>query len=168
MALATYKQTQQYLKPLFRQLKTAKLPEDIRESLVEIAQFMLDRNYIKVRVCVLGKQAWRNEFLGGGTWPWGPLRKGAPSAKRAHKVYVKIANCLKNSTMSVKGSIFRNIGSPLGPLPRDEISGARGDRSPRFLQPCGEGSLLLRMRGENIGRLCPKDRGGQWFCLSSL
>ena len=43
------------------------------------------------------------EVGGGGS---GPLRKRTPSAKRAHKVYVKIANCLKHRTMSVKRAHF--------------------------------------------------------------
>lgn len=47
-ALATYTQTQQYLKPLLRKLKSKTLPEDISDSLTEITKHILDRNYIAV------------------------------------------------------------------------------------------------------------------------
>ena len=52
---------------------------------------------------------------GGGGQALGPLRKRAQSAKRAHKVYVKIANYLKNSTMPVKRAHFKKYRVPLGP-----------------------------------------------------
>jgi pre-mRNA-splicing factor 18 len=54
LACATYTQTQVYLKPLLRKLKTKTLPEDISDSLTEITRYMLDRDYIQVcRVYVL-------------------------------------------------------------------------------------------------------------------
>jgi hypothetical protein len=53
LACATYTQTQVYLKPLLRKLKTKTLPEDISDSLTEITRYMLDRDYIQVcRICV--------------------------------------------------------------------------------------------------------------------
>ena len=80
-------------------------------------------------------QAWRNEFRGGGTRLWGPLRKRAPSAKRAHKVYAKITNCLKTA-QSQKSPFLEISGHPRS-LPRDKIYGARGGPvPPPFLQPC--------------------------------
>lgn len=51
LACATYTQTQVYLKPLLRKLKTKSLPEDISDSLTEITRYMMDRDYI--RVCTL-------------------------------------------------------------------------------------------------------------------
>nr|CAD7440937.1 unnamed protein product [Timema bartmani]CAD7457135.1 unnamed protein product [Timema tahoe] len=48
LACATYTQTQVYLKPLLRKLKTKSLPEDILDSLTEITRFMMDRDYIKI------------------------------------------------------------------------------------------------------------------------
>lgn len=45
---ATYTQTQVYLKPLLRKLKTFTLPEDISDSLTEIVIHLLNRNYLKV------------------------------------------------------------------------------------------------------------------------
>ena len=47
------------------------------------------RRYAGEGITVVRAQAWRNEFRGGGTRPWGPLRKRASGAKRAHKVYAK-------------------------------------------------------------------------------
>lgn len=48
LARATSTQTQIYLKPLFRKLKSKKLPEDILDSLTIIIRHLLDRNYIMV------------------------------------------------------------------------------------------------------------------------
>lgn len=48
MAGATYTQTQVYLKPLLRKLKTTSLPEDISDSLTDIVRHLLDRNYLQV------------------------------------------------------------------------------------------------------------------------
>lgn len=48
LAMATYTQTTIYLKPLFRKLKSKKLPEDILDSLTTIVKHLLDRNYIMV------------------------------------------------------------------------------------------------------------------------
>lgn len=48
IASATYSQTQTYLKPLLRKLKSRTLPEDISDSLTEITKHLLDRNYLKV------------------------------------------------------------------------------------------------------------------------
>lgn len=45
---ATYTQTQEYLKPLLRKLKSFTLPEDISDSLTEIVVHLLNRNYLKV------------------------------------------------------------------------------------------------------------------------
>lgn len=47
---AIFTQTQVYLKPLLRKLKNKSLPEDISDSLCEIAKHLLDRNYLNVRV----------------------------------------------------------------------------------------------------------------------
>lgn len=49
-AMAKYSQTQAYLKPLLRKLKSKTLPEDISDSLTEIVKYILDRNYIRVSI----------------------------------------------------------------------------------------------------------------------
>lgn len=48
MILATYTQTQVYLKPLLQKLKNHSLPEDISDSLTEIVRHLLNRNYLMV------------------------------------------------------------------------------------------------------------------------
>lgn len=50
IAGATFTQTQVYLKPLLRKLKTHSLPEDISDSLTEIIRHLLNRNYLMVCV----------------------------------------------------------------------------------------------------------------------
>ena len=107
-----------------------------------------------------GWQARRNEFRGGGIRPWGPLWKRPPSAKRTHKLHVRIANCLKNSTMSVWRAHFKNSG-PLRSHPRDQIqiAWARMNRSPghsRFSSPDGWRivSKLVWPKGIPVHVLC--------------
>lgn len=48
LAGAIYTQTKVYLKPLLKKLKTYTLPEDISDSLTEIVEHLLNRNYLKV------------------------------------------------------------------------------------------------------------------------
>lgn len=48
LAGAMYTQTQVYLKPLLRKLRTKSLPEDICDSLTEILEHLLNKNYLKV------------------------------------------------------------------------------------------------------------------------
>lgn len=52
VAGATYAQTQVYLKPLLRKLRSHTLPEDISDSLTEIVEHLLNRNYLKVSYCL--------------------------------------------------------------------------------------------------------------------
>ncbi|VCX37917.1 unnamed protein product, partial [Gulo gulo] len=45
---ATQKQTESYLRPLFRKLRKRNLPADIKESITDTIKFMLQREYVKV------------------------------------------------------------------------------------------------------------------------
>ena len=45
-ASATYGQTQQYLKPLFKKLRNKSIQDDILDSLTIIVGHLLDRNYV--------------------------------------------------------------------------------------------------------------------------
>ncbi|KAF6210926.1 hypothetical protein GE061_014038 [Apolygus lucorum] len=65
MALATYKQTQLYLKPLVNKLKNHSLPEDISDSLTSIVRYLLDRNYIQA------SDAYLEMAIGNAPWPIG-------------------------------------------------------------------------------------------------
>ncbi|XP_067915664.1 pre-mRNA-splicing factor 18 isoform X1 [Heterodontus francisci] len=47
LAGATHKQTESYLKPLFRKLRKKTLSQDIKESITDIIKFMLQREYVK-------------------------------------------------------------------------------------------------------------------------
>ena len=65
----------------------------------------------------------------GGPGLEGPYGKGT-KRQRAHKVYAKIANCLKNSTMSVKFGPVLETSAALQSLPRDKIYGPGGGGGP--------------------------------------
>ena len=95
---------------------------------------------------------------GGGTRPWGSLRKKAPNAKRAHKMYEK--------TISVKRAHFIKYRVPLGPSQEIKFMGP-GGRSPRFLQPWPYAPfpfpLLPRPAAADAARAapcCPRRRAG--------
>ncbi|KFP91179.1 Pre-mRNA-splicing factor 18, partial [Apaloderma vittatum] len=47
LSSATQKQTESYLRPLFRKLRKRTLPADIKESITDIIKFMLQREYVK-------------------------------------------------------------------------------------------------------------------------
>ena len=54
------------------------------------------------------------------------LTEKGPKRQRAHKVYAKIANCLENSTMSVKIGPILEISAAPQSLQRDKIYGPGG------------------------------------------
>ena len=78
-------------------------------------------------------------FEVGRMRPWGPLRKRAQSAKCVHKVYVKIANCLKNITLSVEWAHFNPRHA--GPLD--------------FPPPAGGGGAFERPPPHDLGSWSP-------------
>ena len=63
MALATYTQTQNYIHPLMRKLKSRKIPPDILDSLQEIVRFLLDRDYVKVLQALLKRMKMNEKSL---------------------------------------------------------------------------------------------------------
>ena len=86
-------------------------------------------------------QGWRNDSRGGGTRPWGPLRKRVSKCLKGPKTtYTTIAIAEKRSKRSKKGP-FRYILCPPGPTQELELMGPGGEGPsrpppPRFLQLC--------------------------------
>ncbi|KAK2084435.1 Pre-mRNA-splicing factor 18 [Saguinus oedipus] len=62
---ATQKQTESYLRPLFRKLRKSNLPADIKESITDIIKFMLQREYVKAN------DAYLQMAIGNAPWPIG-------------------------------------------------------------------------------------------------
>ncbi|XP_014270916.1 pre-mRNA-splicing factor 18 [Halyomorpha halys] len=93
MVLATYTQTQQYLKPLLSKLKTKTLPEDILDSLTEIVRHLLDRDYI------MASDAYLQMAIGNAPWPIGVTMVGIHARTGREKIFSKnVAHVLNDET----------------------------------------------------------------------
>lgn len=93
LATATYGQTQSYLRPLLRKLKTKSLPEDILESLVTIVQHLLDREY------VMANDAYLQMAIGNAPWPIGVTMVGIHARTGREKIFSKhVAHVLNDET----------------------------------------------------------------------
>ncbi|XP_073992755.1 pre-mRNA processing factor 18 [Rhodnius prolixus] len=93
MALATYTQTQLYLKPLLNKLRTKSLPEDILDSLKEIVRHLLDRNYI------MASDAYLQMAIGNAPWPIGVTMVGIHARTGREKIFSKnVAHVLNDET----------------------------------------------------------------------
>ncbi|XP_069692653.1 pre-mRNA-splicing factor 18 [Periplaneta americana] len=93
LACATYTQTQVYLKPLLRKLKTKTLPEDISDSLTEITRYMLDRDYIRA------SDAYLQMAIGNAPWPIGVTMVGIHARTGREKIFSKnVAHVMNDET----------------------------------------------------------------------
>eukprot|EP00051_Salpingoeca_urceolata_P031905 m.13467 g.13467 ORF g.13467 m.13467 type:complete len:373 (+) comp4574_c0_seq1:206-1324(+) len=95
IASATFKQTEAYLKPLFRKLKgkrgAGELGSDILHCLTSLLQHLLDREYIKAN----------DEYLmlaiGNAAWPLGVTNVGIHSRTGREKIFSqKVAHVLND------------------------------------------------------------------------
>ncbi|KAE8749723.1 hypothetical protein FOCC_FOCC003463 [Frankliniella occidentalis] len=93
IASATYSQTQTYLKPLLRKLRSRTLPEDISDSLTEITKHLLDRNYLKA------SDAYLQMAIGNAPWPIGVTMVGIHARTGREKIFSKnVAHVLNDET----------------------------------------------------------------------
>ncbi|XP_046397823.1 pre-mRNA-splicing factor 18 [Ischnura elegans] len=93
MASATYTQTQVYLDPLLRKLKSRTLPEDISDSLTEIIRHLLDRNYI------MANDAYLQMAIGNAPWPIGVTMVGIHARTGREKIFSKnVAHVMNDET----------------------------------------------------------------------
>lgn len=93
IASATYTQTQSYLRPLFKQLKSAKIGADILRHLVSIVRLLLQREYIKANDCYL------QMAIGNAPWPIGVTMVGIHARTGREKIFAQnIAHVLNDET----------------------------------------------------------------------
>ncbi|XP_054708255.1 pre-mRNA-splicing factor 18-like [Uloborus diversus] len=93
VASATYTQTQDYIRPLFRRLKKENVPEDILEHLVLIVNYLLDRNYVKAN------DAYLEMAIGNSPWPIGVTMVGIHARTGREKIFSRnIAHVLNDET----------------------------------------------------------------------
>ncbi|XP_015917490.1 pre-mRNA-splicing factor 18 [Parasteatoda tepidariorum] len=93
MASATYTQTQDYIRPLFRRLKKETCPEDILEHLILIVKYMLDLNYVEANAAYL------QMAIGNAPWPIGVTMVGIHARTGREKIFSRnIAHVLNDET----------------------------------------------------------------------
>ncbi|XP_030072355.1 pre-mRNA-splicing factor 18 isoform X2 [Microcaecilia unicolor] len=93
LASATHKQTESYLRPLFRKLRKRTLPADIKESITDIIQFMLQREYVKAN------DAYLQMAIGNAPWPIGVTMVGIHARTGREKIFSKhVAHVLNDET----------------------------------------------------------------------
>lgn len=90
---AIYTQTLAYLKPLFKQLKNNKVADDILKHLMNIAKYMLERDYVKANDCYL------QMAIGNAPWPIGVTMVGIHARTGREKIFAQnIAHVLNDET----------------------------------------------------------------------
>ncbi|KAJ2841710.1 hypothetical protein IWW36_006166 [Coemansia brasiliensis] len=93
MAMATQRQSAEYLKPLFRSLKARTLQADIVARITEIARHMIDREYMKAN------DAYLQLSIGNAPWPVGVTQVGIHSRASRETINAdKVAHVLNNET----------------------------------------------------------------------
>ncbi|XP_047678683.1 pre-mRNA-splicing factor 18 isoform X2 [Tachysurus fulvidraco] len=93
VASATHKQTESYLKPLFRKLRKKALSADIKESITDIIKFMLQREYVKAN------DAYLQMAIGNAPWPIGVTMVGIHARTGREKIFSKhVAHVLNDET----------------------------------------------------------------------
>ncbi|KAL5108087.1 Pre-mRNA-splicing factor 18 [Taenia crassiceps] len=93
MASATYNQTLEYIKPLFKLLKTKRCQDDILDSLVKVVVLLMDRNYLKAN------DAYLDLAIGKAPWPLGVTNHGIHQRTAQDKIHAKnVAHVLNDET----------------------------------------------------------------------
>ncbi|EDQ86887.1 uncharacterized protein MONBRDRAFT_10632 [Monosiga brevicollis MX1] len=93
LATATFTQTEGYLKPLFKMLKTKQVSFDVLFALREIVEAMLHRDYISAN------DAYLRLAIGNAAWPIGVTNVGIHSRTGRERIFSqKIAHVLNDET----------------------------------------------------------------------
>nr|CDS30774.1 pre mRNA splicing factor 18 [Hymenolepis microstoma] len=93
MDSATYNQTLEYIKPLFKLLKNKRCQDDILDSLVKVVVLLMDRNYLKAN------DAYLDLAIGKAPWPLGVTNHGIHQRTAQDKIHTKnVAHVLNDET----------------------------------------------------------------------
>ncbi|KAM3186684.1 hypothetical protein ACTXT7_003824 [Hymenolepis weldensis] len=93
MDSATYNQTLEYVKPLFKLLKNKRCQDDILDSLVKVVVLLMDRNYLKAN------DAYLDLAIGKAPWPLGVTNHGIHQRTAQDKIHTKnVAHVLNDET----------------------------------------------------------------------
>jgi len=90
---AMQKQTADYIKPLFRQLKNKQLEPDILARITEITHFMQKREYMNAQ------DAYLKLSIGNSPWPIGVTMVGIHERSAREKIFAaQVAHVLNDET----------------------------------------------------------------------
>lgn len=90
---AIYTQTQDYLKPMFKQLTKETIAEDILKHLILIVKHLLERDYVKAN------DAYLQMAIGNAPWPIGVTMVGIHARTGREKIFAQnIAHVLNDET----------------------------------------------------------------------
>lgn len=93
ISTAIYGQTQNYLKPLFKQLTKGTIADDILRHLILIVKCMLERDYVKA------SDAYLQMAIGNAPWPIGVTMVGIHARTGREKIFSQnIAHVLNDET----------------------------------------------------------------------
>lgn len=93
LASATYKQTETYLQPLFRQLKKKTTIPDILQHLCKICHLLIQREYVKA------SDTYLQMAIGNAPWPIGVTMVGIHARTGREKIFARhVAHVLNDET----------------------------------------------------------------------
>ncbi|XP_020909429.1 pre-mRNA-splicing factor 18 isoform X2 [Exaiptasia diaphana] len=93
IASATHRQTQAYLNPLIRKLRTKNTPVDIKEALTNITRNLIDKEYVKAN------DAYLQMAIGNAPWPIGVTMVGIHARTGREKIFAQnVAHVLNDET----------------------------------------------------------------------
>ncbi|KAJ2660639.1 hypothetical protein IWW48_002848 [Coemansia sp. RSA 1200] len=91
LAAATQRQSAEYLRPLFRSIKSRTVPADVLARITEIARNVLDREYMKAN------DAYLQLAVGNAPWPVGVTQVGIHARAARENINAnKVAHVLNN------------------------------------------------------------------------
>ncbi|XP_045714050.1 pre-mRNA-splicing factor 18 isoform X2 [Phyllostomus hastatus] len=162
---ATQKQTESYLRPLFRKLRKRNLPADIKESITDIIKFMLQREYVKAN------DAYLQMAIGNAPWPIGVTMVGIHARTGREKIFSKhVAHVLNDETQrkyiqdvspQVRETNKRAVGSEIQPWSREkELPGWRRRDALRWQQYTRRSGIQLAWIGTGRQRAPGRKKRG--------
>lgn len=93
VASATHKQTRQYIRPFFKELKRGEVPPDLKAGVLKIVNESLIREYVKAH------EAYMMIAIGNAAWPMGVTNVGIHERAGRSKIFKSnIAHVLNSET----------------------------------------------------------------------
>lgn len=93
VASATHKQTRQYIRPFFKEMKKGVVPPDLHQGVMKIVNFCAEREYVQAN------EAYMMIAIGNAAWPMGVTNVGIHERAGRSKIFKSnIAHVLNSET----------------------------------------------------------------------